>query len=65
MRFPIIPRSKIFIAVGLTLAIFGFIIFFMNIRYSIQFTGGMEVTIRNDIDDTVLKTTMNEAIQQA
>jgi preprotein translocase subunit SecF len=65
MRFPIIPRSKMFIIVGVIFSILWFLSFFANLRYSIQFTGGMEITIKNDVDNTTLKTAMTDAIQQA
>lgn len=64
MRFPIIPRAKTFLLVWVLLAVVSYIVFFMNMRYSIQFTGGMEVTIKQDVDDSILQNSLSEAIIQ-
>ena len=37
----------------------------MNLRYSIQFTGGMEVTIKQDVDNTQLQTAISQAVSEA
>jgi preprotein translocase subunit SecF len=35
------------------------------LRYSIQFTGGMEVTIEKDVNDVLLQSSMTEAVNKA
>jgi hypothetical protein len=37
--FPIIPRSKLWISIGLVVLVAGVTLFLANMRFSIQFTG--------------------------
>ena len=46
------------------MSISAFVVFFQNMRYSVQFTGGMEVVVENDIDDETFKQALSSALEE-
>jgi len=57
--FPIIPRAKIWIWLGIIIMVLGLVSFFSYQRYSIQFTGGIELVV----DASQINTDLSEVLQ--
>ncbi|MDP2670364.1 MAG: hypothetical protein Q8O99_05530 [bacterium] len=57
--FPIIPRTKIWILLGIIIMVLGLASFFSYQRYSIQFTGGIELVV----DASEINVDLSEILQ--
>jgi len=53
-RFWIIKRSYMWIAIGLMLLLWAWALFFMNARFSVEFTGGMQIKIKGNVDEKAI-----------
>lgn len=63
--FPIIPRSKLWISIGLVVLVAGVTLFLANMRFSIQFTGWVEMVVdAPQISETVVSTIQETLTQQ-
>ena len=61
-KFPIIPRAKIRLTISLLVMVAALFTFFLNMRFSIQFTGGMEVIVENSINAELVETALDNAL---
>ena len=61
--FSIISKAPIFLVASLGLMILAWLLFFSNMRYSIQFTGGVEAVVKNTIDTNVVVPALTEALE--
>jgi preprotein translocase subunit SecF len=51
-KFPIIPRARTWVSIALLLMITSAVIFYINFRPSIQFTGGAQIKVAGILDDS-------------
>lgn len=63
-RFNIIKKTPFWLLLWVILAAWALFLFFQNMRYSVQFTGGMELVVDGTIDDEVLTETLTTALEE-
>jgi preprotein translocase subunit SecF len=65
--FKIIGKSKLWISIATVGMVVAMFLFFPNMNFSIQFTGGMEfkVDIENNISNDQIETTLEHSLLQA
>ncbi len=65
MQFAIIKRSGLWLIIGLVLTALATWLFLTNLRFSVQFTGGMEVVVdKPSIDESVVEPALTTALQE-
>lgn len=63
--FAIIKRRKLWLTISMVLMLFSVVLFFTQVRYSIQFTGGMEFVVPvTDVQQDV-QAAVEDALSQA
>ncbi len=64
IQFPIIKRSRLWLLIGAGAMALSYRVFFGNLRYSIQFTGGMEVVVAKIDNPDVVKKALSDALTE-
>lgn len=65
MNFSIITRSKWWLAIGIVVMACAIYLFVSNMRFSIQFTGGMEVVLEESIEQEQVAPALTERLADA
>lgn len=63
-RFPIVKHSILWLVLSAAVAAVGVILFFSNMNLSIQFTGGMEISVDWQLDDQKVKDDLTALLSQ-
>ncbi len=61
-HFQIISRTWLWLTIGFVAATVALRLFLSNLRFSVQFTGGIEVVVEKTVDATVIKPALDKAL---
>jgi preprotein translocase subunit SecF len=61
--FSIMKKSRLRVCIALVIMIVGITLFIANLRFSIQFTGGVQIKIDTVVDDVNFKNTLQSFLK--